>query len=438
MSAISFAQAATWAIAGAATGCVLIRPWRLPEATWAVLGALCLVLFALLPWHEALLAIGKGTDVYLFLVGMMLLSELARHYGVFDWLAALAARRARGSARRLFALIFAVGILVTALLSNDATAVVLTPAVFAAARTSNAEPLPYLFLCAFVANAASFVLPISNPANLVVFGTSLPPLQSWLARFALPSVAAIAATYLVLRWTQRVPLSREIATDVAVPTLTRAGRWTIWGILLSALALLSASALNLRLGLPTLAVAVLTALAVLLHERQRPWGLLRDVSWSVIPLVAGLFVLVEGLIHTGVIERLAGVVTAGAAVAPTSTSWSAGLLVALACNLLNNLPVGLIAHSVLASGAQVPQQVASSLLVAVDLGPNISVTGSLATLLWLVALRREGQHIGAWDFLRVGALVTLPALVLALAAVTSAAATLPAAAVTAAAVTAPR
>ncbi|HUI61507.1 MAG TPA: arsenic transporter [Steroidobacteraceae bacterium] len=417
MSAISFSQGATWAIAAVATGCVILRPGKLPEATWALLGALCLVVFSLLPWREASRAVGKGVDVYLFLVGMMLLSELARHYGVFDWLAALAARRAHGSARRLFALIFAVGILVTALLSNDATAVVLTPAVFAATRTAKAEPLPYLFICAFVANAASFVLPISNPANLVVFGTSMPPLQSWLAQFALPSVAAITATYVVLRWTQRVALDRTIATEVAVPRLTRAGRWTIWGIVISALVLLLASALNLRLGLPTLAVAAVTTLAVLLHERQTPWRLLRDVSWSVVPLVAGLFVLVEGLIHTGVIERLAGAITAGVAASPAATSWCAGLLVALACNLLNNLPVGLIANSVLASGTPVPQQVASSLLIAVDLGPNLSVTGSLATLLWLVALRREEQHISAWQFLCVGALVMLPALALALAAI---------------------
>src|SRR6266403_1984342 len=138
------------------------------SATWAVLGALALVVLALLPWMSALQAIGKGTDVYLFLVGMMLLAELARKEGLFDWLAALAVRQARSSPQKLFGLVYAVGTVVTVFLSNDATAVVLTPAVYAAAKAAKAEPLPYLFVCAFVANAANFVLPISNPANLVV------------------------------------------------------------------------------------------------------------------------------------------------------------------------------------------------------------------------------------------------------------------------------
>ena len=80
---------------------------------------------------------------------------------------------------------------------------VLTPAVYAATRAAKVEPLPYLFICAFIANAASFVLPISNPANLVVFGKQMPPLADWLRIFALPSVVAIVATYLALRLTQR-------------------------------------------------------------------------------------------------------------------------------------------------------------------------------------------------------------------------------------------
>src|SRR6266446_5599132 len=106
------------------------------------LGAAGLVVLGLVPWREALDAASRGTDVYLFLAGMMLLAELARQQGVFDWLAALAAKQARGSADRLFTLVFGVGTVVTVFLSNDATAVVLTPAVYAAAKAAKAEPLP--------------------------------------------------------------------------------------------------------------------------------------------------------------------------------------------------------------------------------------------------------------------------------------------------------
>jgi arsenical pump membrane protein len=170
MAPISISEGSTWAIAAVATGGVIARPWRLPEAIWAVLGAASLVVLALVPWRDALSAVFRGCDVYLFLTGMMILAELARHQGVFDWLAAVAVKRAKGSADRLFALVFGLGTAVTIFLSNDATAVVLTPTVYAAAKAANSEPLTYLFVCAFVANAASFVLPISDPANLVVFG----------------------------------------------------------------------------------------------------------------------------------------------------------------------------------------------------------------------------------------------------------------------------
>ena len=164
----SLANDLTWLIAAIAVCGMLMRPWGISEALWAVAGALLLVLGSLISWRQAWAAVSTGMDVYLFLAGMMLLAELARAEGLFDWVAAHAVRAARGAPRRLFALVYLVGIVVTALLSNDATAVVLTPAVYAAARHARTEPLPYLLICAFVANAASFLLPIATPANLVV------------------------------------------------------------------------------------------------------------------------------------------------------------------------------------------------------------------------------------------------------------------------------
>src|SRR3569832_1399357 len=169
---------------------MLLRHNRLPEVYWVVAGAILLCVLRLIPLNLAGKAIAEGLDVYLFLTGMMLLSELARDHGVFDWLANIAVTHARGSSRRLFTLIYLVGTIVTIFMSNDATAVVLTPAVLTAVKRANARPVPYLLACAFIATAASFVLPISNPANLVLFGERMPTLLEWLHYFALPSVAA--------------------------------------------------------------------------------------------------------------------------------------------------------------------------------------------------------------------------------------------------------
>jgi arsenical pump membrane protein len=406
---------AVWGIAAAATAGVIVRPFDWPEFVWAVAGALLLVVLGLLPVADAISGVAKGTDVYLFLVGMMLLAELARQEGLFDWLAAQAASSAKGSAPRLFTLVFAVGTVVTVFLSNDATAVVLTPAVAAVARAADAkEPLPYLFVCAFIANAASFVLPISNPANLVIYGSHMPPLLQWLPRYALPSLLSIAATYVVLRWTQRAPLRLPIATEIAVPHLPAGGRMAALGIVATAGVLLTASALGAALGLPTFLAGLATAILVVVREKRGPWTIVAQISWGVLPLVGGLFVLVEALQKTGVTDRIAASLGALVAQSATLAVWVSGVGLAVICNLVNNLPAGLVAGRVVQI-AQVPDTVRSAVLIGVDLGPNLSVTGSLATILWLTALRRERQTVSAWTFLRLGALVMPPALLLAIA-----------------------
>jgi arsenical pump membrane protein len=406
---------AIWIIAALAVAGVIIRPFNSVEALWAVGGTVLLVALRLITPTTALAGIAKGTDVYLFLTGMMLLAEVARSEGLFDWLAARATRHAGGSPRRLFLLIYLVGTVVTIFLSNDATAVVLTPAVAAAVRTAKAEqPLPYLLICAFIANAASFVLPISNPANLVIYGSHMPPLLQWLPSYLLPSVVSIAVTYVLLRWTQRQALHQSIAADVPAPALPFGGRIAAAGIAVTALVLLSASAMDMQLGLPTCVAGVATAVIVLAFQPRKAWVIVKDVSWGVLPLVAGLFVLVEALNETGLVAIIGSLLRETAAHSAAGAAWAAGIAVALGSNLANNLPVGLIGGSVLQSD-HISDQVTRAILIGVDLGPNLSVTGSLATILWLAALRRERVSVGAGRFLKWGAIVMPPALVFAIA-----------------------
>jgi arsenical pump membrane protein len=406
-------NSATWGIAALATFGVIARPWNLPEFIWAVAGAVLLVLLNLLPWPDALAAAAKGIDVYFFLIGMMLLAEVARKEGLFDWLAAQAVRYSRRSAKRLFLIVYGVGTIVTIFLSNDATAVVLTPAVYAATRAAKVEPLPYLFICAFIANAASFVLPISNPANLVVFGKQMPPLLAWLRIFALPSAVAIVTTFVALRLAQRQALEATVAAVDDIVPLTLGGKLAALGIAMTAVVLLMASALGWDLGLPTFIAGAAVTTVVLAIGRQSPLLVLKDVSWSVLPLVAGLFILVEGLNRTGLLPVLARVLKEAATASPQTASWIAGIVVAVASNLVNNLPMGLIAATT-SQAAHVPAHVIGAILIGVDLGPNLSVTGSLATILWLIVLRREGENVGASRFLKLGLVVMPPALLLSL------------------------
>lgn len=380
---------------------------------WAVCGALLLGVSGLLSWRAVAVAVGRGTDVYLFLTGMMVLAELARREGLFEWVARHAVGAAHGSRWRLFGLVYGVGIVVTTVLSNDATAVVLTPAVAAAVRKAKAEPLPYLFACAFIANAASFVLPISNPANLVVFADRLPTLGRWLASFALPSLLSIGATYVMLALASRKNLAGPLATDVEGVALKPSGRITLIGIVATAVVLVVASTLGAPLGVTTCICGAIVFAAISAGDR----GTMRDVavsiSWSVLLLVAGLFVLVAGMDKTGLLDVTRQAVEGLSQWPPWAAMLAAGGVPALAANAMNNLPAGLIAGSSVTS-LHGHDAVRSAIAVGIDLGPNLSVTGSLATVLWLIALRREGIAVDAWTFLRTGMLVMPPALLLAL------------------------
>ncbi|MDQ2779580.1 MAG: SLC13 family permease [Pseudomonadota bacterium] len=393
---------------------VVLRPWGSKEELWASAGAAALVLTGSLPLRLAADAVARGGDVYCFLIGMMLLAATAQQVGLFEVAAGACVRLAQGSPRRLFALVYGMGAMVTVFLSNDATAVVLTPAVLAVTRQARVEPLPYLLACALVANAASFVLPVSNPANLVVFGNHLPALGAWLGRFALASLLSIAATYAVLRWRSRAALSGAMASPPPQKRLSSGGRCAAFGLAMTTVLLLGVSARGMALGVPTLSAAAAVWIAASHFERPARWTVLRQMSWSVVPLVAGLFVIVAGLQHAGLLDALTVGLQALMHRVPSAAAVLAGAASAVVTNLMNNLPAGLIAGMMVA-GPGHDELMRSAVAIGIDLGPNLSVTGSLATILWLVAIRREGVDVSAWTFFKTGLLAMPMALLAALA-----------------------
>jgi arsenical pump membrane protein len=160
-------------------------------------------------------------------------------------------------------------------------------------------------------------------------------------------------------------------------------------------------------------MGALTVIVVLVRQRGSPIPVLKGVSWAVPPLVAGLFVLVEGLNRSGLTRTLGGWLGAAASSSVDGAAAASGLMLAVVSNLTNNLPAGLIAGATVVQ-AHAPGKVVDALLIGVDLGPNLSITGSLATILWLTALRCEGEEVGFAKFLKVGVLVMPPATLLAI------------------------
>jgi len=399
----------TWVIAGLTLALIIVRPGRINEAVWGIAGALLLVITGCARPADALAALERGTDVYLFLIGMMGLAEYARIEGVFDWLASRAVALARGSVVRLFGLIYAVGIFTTALLSNDATVVVLTPAVIAAIALVEVSPRPYVFACAFIANAASFVLPISNPSNLLVFAGHMPVLLTWLRWLAIPSAVSIALTYVALRFVFRHDLTGSAPLRIGEEAQSAPRPIAVVILALGGVVLVSVSSLGGPLGIATIAVATIALFATGFRDAGGAWTLVRGISWPVIALTAALFVVVTAIDGAGLLAATHALFT-------RASPFVTGAALAGASNLVNNLPVGLSAGETIAA-IHPPARAAYSALVGINLGPNFTASGSLATILWIVVLRRANIRVTAWDFLRVGVVATPFALAAALLAV---------------------
>jgi arsenical pump membrane protein len=407
--------AIVWAIAAVTIVLMLARPLRLGEWVWPALGALVLVAAGLISSRQAAAAARDGLDVYAFLVGMLALAELARVHGVFDRITAALSARAQGNSRRLFSWLFLIAVGVTALLSNDGTILLLTPAAIALARSARLAALPFAYAVAFVANAGSFVLPISNPANLVVF-SPLPQLVPWLALFALPSAAALAVTYAVLRWYCRAQIRNRYDAQSERAPLSSTGRFTLIVVSVALAILVAAAAFGWPVGYVAFALGAVCTIVVCVREPRTLAPLAREAPWSVIPLVAGLFVIVRALDATGALELARTLFRHASAMPAVFGRLYAGGAVTVGDALINNLPAGVVVRYAL-RGHGISPHIAHAALVGIDLGPNLSISGSLATLLWVMMLRREGIEVNAWRFLALGALVTIPSLALSLAVV---------------------
>jgi arsenical pump membrane protein len=387
---------------------MLLRPFKRNEAWWPVGGALVLVLTGLVSWRDAGAALGRGVDVFLFLIGMMALAEFAREEGVFAWIASHAVRAAGRSRARLLLLVYGAGVATTAFLSNDATIVVLTPAVIEAIGRTDARPHAYVFACALVANAASFVLPIANPANLLFFADKMPSLGAWFASFGLASVASVALTYaaLALLFRREIASPLVVHDGVAPPPRPLASALLI----LSAIALVATSSLSGPLGQVTLALGVLAALVAATRRRGAPLEIVRGIAWPVVALTAGLFVVVEALDAAGVAAAPRELFGWAAHQAAPLGNVAVALATGLVSNVVTNLPVALDVGKYVGH-AHPAALLSAAALAGVNVGPNLTVNGSLATLLWLAILRRHQIAISPWRFALVGLIATPAALV---------------------------
>lgn len=394
---------------------IMIRPFRWNEAIFALSGAVLLLIIGLISPVNAFLTLYSDWNIFFFFLGMMSISALAETAGMFDWLAAQAARLAGSSTRRLFLNTFLLGTMISMILSNDATALILTPIVYTLVTRLRLPVLPFLFACTFIADTASFLLPVSNPINIIILTKFQLDLWTFLRLLLLPSILVISMNigmfFLLYRNqikgrfdAKRLPTAAEAIKHPAY------FRYTCSVLIIVAVAYITASALQIPLSLVSLSGALLLLLGALKWKQITVKGLGGQISWSIFGFIAGMFIVVQAVEGTGLTRqfgqlllRLSGGSSFGAVMVGTAGA-------AVGTNIINNLPMAVVLRSSLAGVQHIAPAARLGFIAATmfgcDLGPNLTTVGSLATVLWLLILRRRNLDVSGLDYFKVGILIT--------------------------------
>lgn len=388
---------------------ILWRPRGISEAWIAAAGGLAMVLIGPMPVDDLPALVRSTADVLLFLTGMMLLTVLVEHAGVFDVLAEGCARLARGSGIALFCFVFLLGAVITALLSLDVTVVVLTPIVYSVAMRRRIEALPFMFACTFVANTASLILPISNLTNLLLYQEFELSFVAFARAMWLPNLVAVVVNLLVFLLIFRHRIPRRFSTEVQEPLPTI--DWWFWTaalvLTLTLVGLLWSGIVHLPLALAALGGACFLLAVGYAGNRIRPADELREVSWPVLVFVIGMLVLIRGFEQGWLQDRIFEMPQslAGAIIAAAGAT-------AIGSNIVNNVPMALLSVPVIErSSGEHQTALTYAVLIGTNIGPILTTYGSLATMLWLSLVRKRGMDVSTGQYLRVGVLSMPPILI---------------------------
>lgn len=383
----------------------VIRPRGLSEAVIAVPAAVVVLAVGALSARDALDEVRQLAPVVIFLAAVLTISELCDRDGLFRYAGAWLGARSRGDPARLLTLVFALAAAVTAVLSLDATVVLLTPVVFATASRIGVRARPHSYACAHLANAGSLFLPVSNLTNLLAMAAAGLSFVRFAAVMALPSLVVIAVEYVAFR--------RAFAGELSLPASAPRGADRMPPLPRFSAAVLASTLAGFVMAsfadVPPAWVAVAGAAAMAVRAAWRgdvdARRALALVNPGFLAFVLALGVVVTAVVRGGVGDALGAVVPSGTGVV-SLLAWAA--LAAVLANLVNNLPAALALLPFAAPAGTGP---VLAMLIGTNVGPNLTYVGSLATLLWRRIMRAHRHDVPLPEFTRLGLLTTPAAIV---------------------------
>jgi arsenical pump membrane protein len=391
---------------------VMVRPKPFNEGTAAAFGAVLVLIVGIVSPSQAWEVLQANANVLLFFLGLMIISVVADQAGFFEWCAFKAVKMAHGKGPVLLSIVFGLGALLTAFFSNDATALILTPIVFALVVRLKLNPLPYCFGCAFIANTASMLLPVSNPVNLLAVSRFGLNLGEYFKYLLLPSILVIGLNIglflLIFRKTIfTVSRDGQPAESVKVDRFFLAVSASLG---LIAIGYILVSIYGLPLSYPAVGGAIILLVCGFGFRRLKVSKVTSGISWYIFLFIFSLALLVKGLENAGVTQAIARDLASLASHGPLQALFAVTVGTAIGSNLINNWSMMMVSVSSLSSLAtQSPgfnQSLVYGSIMGADLGPNIAIIGSLSTMLWLALLKRRGLDIHPLQYLKLGLIVT--------------------------------
>lgn len=390
---------------------VMIRPRPLNEATAAALGAILMIIAGVISPLQTWEVLKGSANILLFFLGLMLISIVAEKAGFFAWCAVKAVKAARGRGTLLLAIVFGLGTLITAFFSNDATALILTPIVFNLVSRLKLNAVPYVFACAFIANTASVLLPVSNPVNLLAveqFNITLGDYLKYLFIPALLTISVNIGLFFLIFHRYINSVSEETIQSEPVK-VDRFFLSISAGLVIIALGYILVSIYGLPLAYPAVGGAILLLACGFGFRRLKVTTVTSGISWYLFLFIFALTLLIKGLENAGVTRALADGLSELASHGTLAALGSLTIGTALGSNLVNNWSMMMISVSSLnglAASSTLDKILVYGTIIGADIGPNLTILGSLSSMLWLVLLRQRGLEIRPLDYLKLGIVVT--------------------------------